>query len=403
MGEIEGRLHHRQAHHRQVHGLAEFQPLPQDGQQDQGDGQGIKEHQHGHAPGNDGGEAQVGDEHGGEDEADRPEAVARPGGKHLGEGFGAAGDEADGGFQAGHGHDGKEEQSAAAAEVMVSDDPQDLAAVFAVAAQGRALSGDDGQEQVDEAHEEAAEKSGSDSGSRHRVRFFHSGGFDGVHHDDAESQPRQSVKGVVPLEKASGESVARLKVFAGRLRRRQRRNGLEQGGDDEAEQQSQKQGIQVFADPGHQPPGMTGNDEDGGEEQQGENRQSNGGINPVPKGYRPDGEGGAGAAGDGEQGPDGQVEEQTEQEAELPADLRPDLQHAAGFRDAQGGHRQQGQPHRRQEHSPEGPEDIMPGGNAQRSGEDHIPRAEEHPEEHTGDHHGFLYRQIPFQSITFGL
>lgn len=237
MGKIKSRLRCRQAHHGQIHGTAKFQPLPHNGQQDQGDSQRIKEHQHGNAPGDDGGQSQVGNQHGSENENQGPKAIARPAGKHLGKGLGAAGDKADGRFQAGHRHNGKEEQGAAAAKIMMGNYPQDLTAIFTIAAKGRALGGDHRQEQIDEPHEEAAEKPGPDGGSRHGVSFLHPGGPDGVYHNNAESETRQGVKGIVALEEASGKSIACLEVFPRGRRCRQRRNRLEQGRGDQAEQQ----------------------------------------------------------------------------------------------------------------------------------------------------------------------
>ena len=71
--------------------------LAEEGQQDQGDGQGIEEHQHGHGVADDGAQAQVGKDEGHEAEHDGPDPVRGPLGEEADEGLAAAGDE-------GHGH-----------------------------------------------------------------------------------------------------------------------------------------------------------------------------------------------------------------------------------------------------------------------------------------------------------
>ena len=222
--------------------------LAEEGQQDQGDGQGIEEHQHGHGVADDGAQAQVGKDEGHEAEHDGPDPVRGPLGEEADEGLATAGDEGHGGFQAGQGDGGGQDQQTHAAQVVLGDLGQGDAAVFGGGEQAAALRPHDGDGQIDDGHEQAAENAGANGAAGHVLRFLHPQALDDLHHDDAEGQTGQGVHGVVALQKARQEGLGGVVPHG--LHRGDGRAGGDQSNDQQDAQEEQEAGVQNFTDPG---------------------------------------------------------------------------------------------------------------------------------------------------------
>ena len=100
-----------------------------EGQENEGDGQWIEEHEDRDGGGDDGGETEEGDTKGNDGEDRHPGSVGERGDEFL-EILAAGGDEADAGGEAGEENDDTHQDAAVAAEVVVRGADQDVCAIF---------------------------------------------------------------------------------------------------------------------------------------------------------------------------------------------------------------------------------------------------------------------------------
>ena len=279
---------------------------------------------------------------------------------------------------------------------MVGNDAQHGAAVVAADADRSAAGGDQRDEQIDQAHEQAAEDAGLSRIGGNAIRFLHAAGADHVDHDNSEGKTGQGVQGVVALQKAPEERTAGGGV--GRLRRHAAcaGDGIGQGGDDQNGQKNQEDWIQKFPDPGHDSPGLQGEQQYDGKKQQGKHGQIYGVVAFRQQIDGAHGKRGAGAPGNGEQRSDGQIEQRAEKPAVSAADPPGQLVHALAAAQAQGHHRQHGDAYGGHEYPEKGAPHLAAGVQTQLRGKDQVACAEKHAEEHTGDCDGFFPGEITF-------
>ena len=278
---------------------------------------------------------------------------------------------------------------------MLGDDPQDLAAVGAVSAKGSALGSDQGDKEVNEAHKQAAENPRLGGVHGHPARLGDPMAADHLDHHNAEGQPRQGVQGVVALQEAGEEGAAPGGVALCGNHLGGGGYGINQGGDHQGKQEHQEHRIQNLADPGHDPAGLQGEQQHHSEENKGEQGQIQPGVPPADQVHGPHGEGGAGAAGNGEQRPDGEIQQGAEEHAVFLAHLIGKGHHALAPAQAQSNHRQHGDAHGGDEYPQEGAPQVASGVNAHFRREDQVSGSKEHTEEHTGDGDGFRECKIP--------
>ena len=301
-----------------------------------------------------------------------------------------AGNQANGSFQAGQGDGGRQDQGAGGAEVVLGNEGQGLAAVGAHGEEPPALGAHNGDHQVDEGHEQAAEQAGKNGVLGHRVGFFHPQVPDGVDHHDAESQAGQGVHGLVALPEAAEKGAGGVGVHG--LHPLDGPHGRDQGPDHQNPQEAEEEGIENFSHPGENLAGPEGKGQHGGEKDQREDPQSHGAVRPLENGNRSHREGDRGAAGDGEAGADGQVQGAGEKDAvALP---HPGAQGEQPFlpADAQGGDPQQRQAHTGDDEADDRRPDMAAGQLAQVDGEDQVTRPKEHAEEHAGHKNQLFFR-----------
>ena len=277
--------------------------------------------------------------------------------------------------------------------------PNTGAAVVRTGADRGALGADQGDEQVDEPHEQAAENTRFGGVHRHPLGLRNTVFSDNINDHDAEGQPCQSIQGVIAFQEAPEEGGAGGSIVFRRSHGGNGTDGLCQGGNDQHCQKYQEHRIQPFSDPGHDSAGLQGEIEHHRKEDQGEQCQ----IQPLPllrqQVYRPHGESGAGAPGNGEQRPDGQIQQGAEKQTVLSGHPLGQLHHALAAAEPQAHHCQHGNAHGGDEHTGKGAPHIASRVQTHLCRENQISGSEKHAEQHTGDNNSFLQRQISLHRI----
>ena len=383
-GEVIERADERQRGRPDKDGAVVGEEFPEKGERDQRDGEGIEEHQHRDGVADDGAQAEVGEEQGNQTEDHRPDAVGRTLGKEACEGLRAAGDEAHGGLETGERHGRGEDQKADGAEVVLRDLREGDAAVFRGLEQSAALHADDGDGDVDGSHQQTAENTRADSAARHGVRLGHAEATDDLHDHDAEGKACQRVHGVVALEEAGEE---RLRgVSALRYDRADGSAGAEHRHDDQNAEEQQEAGVEHLADPDEDLARAEREEQRRGEEGGGERQQAEPHIAALRQHLlQSHGEGGGGAAGDGEERPDGQVEQAGEKHRVGLSHAAAELKEPTGAADAERRYTEQRQSYAGYTETNNRGPNVAAGHLTHVNGEDEVSGAEEHTEEHTGN------------------
>ena len=365
------------------HGIVAVQ-ISQQRQQDQSDGQWEQEHQHRQRDGDDGVKADVGDQQGKNTEADGPETVFRPIGEHSGEGFGTAGDQTDGGLETRQDHRQCQHHQSGPPQIVLSDDGKGLAAVGAGDGKGVAPGPHDGDGHIDAAHEQTAEDAGEHCVLGDGAGFRDAQSPDDVDDYDAEGQTGQSVHGVVTLQKTGEEgscSIGRRWRHIGDAVR-----GVQQGCHHQNGQHQQEQRRQQLPHPRQNLAGTQGEEQHGGEEHAGEHRQQHRGVDILAQ-QRLDahGERRGGAAGNGEEGTDGQIQSAGEEDSVSGTHPPGHLLQAVAAADALCGYAQKGDTYAGDQQTDDGGPYIAPGLAAQKNGKNQVSCPEEQAEQHGGD------------------
>ena len=364
-----------------VHALAVTEELAGEGQQDQGNGRGIQEHQHRQGIVQDLAQAEIGHHKGEQGEDDCPGLVGQSLGEHPLEGIGAAGDQADGSLQTGEGDGQGQDDAAERPQVMAGNLGQGDAAVVGGLKQATGLGAHEDGQHIDQSHQSA----GEDAGLQHILGnggvLFHTHAADDVDDHDAEGQARNGIHGAVAFHEAGEESTGLISCC--RFHGRYLGAGIQQGGDDQDGQECQEQGIDDLADPDGDARGPQGEEQHQSEENGGKDQQSQSGI--VSQ-HRLDagGEGGGGTSGNGKEGTDGQIQQTGEEVAVALAYLIGQSLQAVGVGNADGGHTQNGDAHGGDDEADHGACDIAACQLAQVNREDQVACAEEHAEQGAG-------------------
>ena len=119
--EIIQRNDERQRRGADEHRAIVIEEFPDERKQDQRDRQRIQEHQHRYGIGDDGAEPEIGEQQRNNAENDRPRTVARPLREQAAEGFRAARDQTDGGFQTGERHRRRQYEQSRVAQIVLRD------------------------------------------------------------------------------------------------------------------------------------------------------------------------------------------------------------------------------------------------------------------------------------------
>ena len=172
-----------------------------EGQENEGDGQWIEEHEDRNSRGDDGGETEEGDAEGDDGEDGHPCSVGESGNEFL-EIFAAGGDEADAGGEAGEEDDDAHQDAAVAAEVVVRGADQDVCPIFQESQLIDRAGADDGKEDVNDSQAGASDEAalqgmGGDFFIACRAILA-----DCIDDDDAEDETSQGVHGVISIEEA---------------------------------------------------------------------------------------------------------------------------------------------------------------------------------------------------------
>ena len=141
-------------------------------------------------------------------------------------------------------------------EIVPGNDSKHLTAVGGPFTQGGAPGGDQGDEKVDDAHEQAAENACLCGVHRHPAWLFHAVAAHHLDHHNAEGQPGQGIQGVVALQKAGEERLAAAGVALPGNDLGYRRDGAQQRRDHQDEQEQKEHRVQDFSNPGHDPAGL---------------------------------------------------------------------------------------------------------------------------------------------------
>ena len=396
--EVVDRGDEREAHRPAVHRAVMAEELAEQCQRDERDGERIEEHQHRQGVGDDGIEAEVCKQERDEAEDDRPGAVLRALGEKGGEGLGTARDETDGGFEAGERHGGSQDEKARRAEIVLRDLRERRAAVFGGFEHAAALRTGKGHGNVDERHEKAAEDARADGAARHGGGLFHAEIADDLHHDDAEGETRQRVHGVVAFKEACEEGLVGVAAERRHLRNRDARRSEHHHHEDG--EKDEEAGREDLADPGEDLARAQREEERRGEERHREEKKVDRGVSVLRQHLlKTHGEGGRGAAGNGKERPDGQIQRAGEKHRIGAADLAAEVEKSRRAADAERGHAEQRQAHACDEKAEDSEPDIRAGHLAEVHGEDEVAGAEKEAEQHAGNIGVFFCREFTFHNI----
>ena len=373
-----------------IHHPVVVEQLSAQGQNDQGNGGRIQEHQHRQGVADDVGQAKVGDEEGKRRKSNGPDLIAGPLGEHPQEGIRTAGHQTDGGLQTGKGDGEGQHQTARAAQVMTGDLGQGDAAVVGGLKQASGLGTHEDGGDVDQGHQHPRKNTGAQYILCNGGILRDSHAADDVNDHDAEGKTRDGIHGAVALNKGGEEGTA----FVGccRLHSGNHRAGICQGRSHQNGQEDQKQRIDDLADPHGNARRPQGKEQNQGEENAGEDQQCRTlGYAGAQHGQDAGGEGGGGAAGNGEEGADGQIQQAGEEISVSPAHFTGQSLQAVGMGIADGSHAQDGDAYCGDDEAQHGRNQIPPCDLSQMHREDQIARAEEHAEQRSG-HQELLFQ-----------
>ena len=317
-------------------------------------------------------------------------------GEQLAERLGTAGDEPHRRLDAGKGDGHGQDHRAESPEVVPGNGQQGLAAVGGRRVEPAALRAHHGHRQIDDPHQPAAQAAGRHRVDGHRARLGDAEAPDDLHHHDAERQARQSVHRVVSLEEAAHK---------GRLGKRalggggvQRAHGPDQGRHHQHRQADQKQRVEHLAHPGQDLARPQGKPQHRPKKHQ--RKQGQRPLAPAAAQRRGHAhlKGDGGAPGDGEKGPDGQVEQAGKEQAVVFAHPAGEGGQAVAPADAQRRHPQQGQAHACDQQPRRSRQDPAARQLAHRGGKDQVARPEKQPEQHTAHRQQFPEREFRFHT-----
>ena len=167
---------------------------------------------------------------------------------------------------------------------------------------------------IDQCHQQAREETGGEHVLRDGVIIGHAHAADHVNHHDAEGQTGDGVHGAVTLDQRGEKCV----TLIGRHRLHGRRGGTggQQRRDHQHGKEDQENRIDDLADPDGDLAGAQGEKQYEGEKHSGEDQQIQPFRPAVPQhGRDAGGKGHRGASGNGEQRPDGQIQQTGEEDA----------------------------------------------------------------------------------------
>ena len=299
------------------------------------------------------------------------------------EGFRATRDKADGGLETGKRHGRGENEQPRAAEVVLRDLREGDAAVFGGLKEAAALHADDGDGGVDDGHQQTAEDARADGAARHGVRLGHAEAADGLHDHDAEGEARQRVHCIVALQKAGEEGLGDV----GALRRdvADRGSWIERRHDDEDTEKDEEAGIEDLTDPDQNFAGTEREEQRRGKEESGEDQEIKPRAALGQDLLQSDSERGRGAAGNGKERANGQVEQTGEEHRVGPSYAAAKLKKSTRPADAECRHAEQRQPYARYTETYYGGPYVAARHLTQVYGEDEVSGAEEQAKEHTGN------------------
>ena len=362
-------------------------------QQDQCDGQGIEEHQHRNGVFDDLRQAEVRDAEGEDREEDRPAPVGQGPGEHPGECVGAAGDQSDGGLEAGAGDGQRQHQLACGPQVVPGDLGQGDTAVLGEIEQAAGLRAHQDRGGVDQRHQKARERAGAQHIPRDGRVVAHAHGTDDVDHHDAEGQACDCVHGAVALHECGGQRMAL--VGGDRLHCRGRCAGAAQRGDHQDRQEDQEQRIDDLADPHRDVRRTQRQKQHQCKERQRKDQQRKPLGGPVAQhGQHARGEGRGRTPWDGEEGADGQVEQAGEGVAIAAAHLGRQRLQAVRVGVADGRHAQYRDAHGGDDEADHRGQCVLTRHLAQVHREDQVPRTKEHAEQRAGHQDALPVRQL---------
>ena len=322
LGKIEQGSHAGEGRDADVDSPVVMEQIPEQRQQNQGDRQRVQEQQQRQGIADDLGQTEIGDQEGKYGKYHRPGAVGKSLGEHAGESVRAAGDETNGGFQAGAGDGDCQNETARPSQVVAGDLRQGDAAVFGGLKQTSGLGAHENGGNVDHDHGDAGEQSGGQNILCHVGIVGNAHGADDVDNHDAEGKTRDGVHGAVALNERGEERACFGGVRLGRGHVRDGRAGLQQRRDHEHGQKQQEDGIDDLADPDRDLAGAEREEQDEREENGRENEQRKPLFGRVEQHGRHAGRERDGrASGDGEQRADGQIQKTGEENAVALADL----------------------------------------------------------------------------------
>ena len=197
---------------------------------------------------------------------------------------------------------------------MPGDLRQGHAAVFRQFKQPSGLSAHQNGHHIDQCHQQAREEAGREHVLRDGVIIGHAHAADHVNHHDAEGQTGDGVHGAVALDQRGEKCIALI----GRHRLHGRRGGTggQQRRDHQHGKEDQENRIDDLADPDGDLAGAQGEKQHEGKKHGGEDQQIQPFRPAVPQhGRDAGGKGHRGASGNGEQRPDGQIQQTGEEDA----------------------------------------------------------------------------------------
>jgi len=360
-----------------------MEQIPEQRQQNQGDRQRVQEQQQRQGIADDLGQTEIGDQEGKYGKYHRPGAVGKSLGEHAGESVRAAGDETNGGFQAGAGDGDCQNETARPSQVVAGDLRQGDAAVFGGLKQTSGLGAHENGGNVDHNHGDAGEQSGGQNILCHVGIVGNAHGADDVDDHNAEGQTGNGVHGVIALNEAQRKRPGL--ITGGRLHVGNGGGGIDQRRHHQNGEEDQKDGGDDLTDPDGDLAGAQRQNQHDGEEDHGEDQQRGGlGCASAQHGRDAHGEGSGRASGDGEAGADGQVEQAGEDVAVALADLVGQLLQAVGVGVADGGYAHDRNTDSRDDKADHGGKDVPSGQLTEMNGENQIAGAEEHAEQRSG-------------------
>ena len=191
--------------------------FPEQGQQDQRDGQRVQKHENRQRKLNDFGQSEVGNAEGKGRKDHRPDLVGTAPGKHSGKGIGTACHKANGGLQAGTGDGDRQDDASRFAEIVIGNLSQRDTTVFRDFKQAPGLGAHENGCDIDRRHQQAGQYAGMKDILGNCPVFLDPHAANNINNDNAECKTSNGVHGPIALDK-TGEQRAAL-VCAVRLHR----------------------------------------------------------------------------------------------------------------------------------------------------------------------------------------